>query len=137
MARRAPSKREPSANAGEHAPESDSMRAWLEDSLQDLPRFAIRRMFGGAGLYAGDVMFGILYRARVYLKTDDATRVAYTDRDMEAFRVRQGTVLTKYYEVPPAVLADETELSSWCRRALAVAEAAPPTRQRPRRRRAQ
>jgi DNA transformation protein len=104
------------------------MREWLEDSLHDLPRFAMRRLFGGAGLYARDVMFGILYRARVYLKTDEATRAAYAERGMQAFRVRQGTVLTKYYEVPPAVLADEAELLTWCRRALAVAETTPPTK---------
>ena len=107
------------------------MREWLEDALHDLPQFQIRRMFGGAGLYAHGTMFGILYRARVYLKTDDATVQAFVERGMEAFRVRQGTVLTKYFEVPASVLADEAELLTWARTALAVAEAAPkPTRNR-------
>jgi DNA transformation protein len=105
----------------------DSMREWLEDALRELPRFEIRRLFGGAGLYARGVMFGIFYKARVYLKTDDATRPEYVSRGMDAFRVRQGTVLTKYYEVPEAVLADEGELLAWSRRAIQVAEATPRT----------
>lgn len=104
---------------------SDSMREWLEDALHDLQQFQIRRMFGGAGLYARGRMFGILYRSRVYLKTDDTTVQSFVERGMEAFRVRQGTVLTQYFEVPASVLADEAELLSWARTALAVAEASP------------
>lgn len=106
------------------------MREWLEDALRELPRFEIRRLFGGAGLYARGVMFGIFYKARVYLKTDDASRPEYVTRGMDAFRVRQGTVLTKYYEVPEAVLADEDQLLAWSRRALQVAEATPATGKR-------
>jgi DNA transformation protein len=102
-------------------PPTDSMREWLEDCLQDLPEFAIRRMFGGAGLYAQGRMFGILHEARVYLQTDATNRDDYVARGSEAFRVRQGTVLTNYYEVPAAVMADDSELLGWARRALAVA----------------
>jgi DNA transformation protein and related proteins len=107
------------------APASDSMREWLEDAMRELPQFQIRRMFGGAGLYARGRMFGILYRARVYLKTDATTAPAFVERGMEAFRVRQGTVLTQYFEVPASVLADEAELLAWARTAHAVAEATP------------
>lgn len=109
----------------------DSMSDWLCERLDKLPDFEVRRLFGGAGLYAEGCMFGILYASRVYFKTDDASRALYTERGMAAFRVRRGTVLTKYYEVPPDVLDDDAEIVAWARRALAVAEATPPKKRKP------
>ena len=35
---------------------------------------SVRRLFGGAGLYADGVMFAILSRDVIYLKADDARR---------------------------------------------------------------
>jgi len=108
------------------------MREWLEDSLQELPDFAIRRMFGGAGIYAQGRMFGILYQARVYFQTDANDRDDYVARGSEVFRVRKGTVLTNYYEVPAEVMAEDSQLLSWARRALAVALAKPKKPKKPR-----
>jgi DNA transformation protein len=62
--------------------------------------YEVRRMFGGSGLYAEGTMFGILNAGRVYLKTDDATRVTFTERGSEAFSPREGRVLSSYHEVP-------------------------------------
>jgi DNA transformation protein len=107
------------------------MREWLEERLQALTDFEVRRLFGGAGLYAADSIFGILYAGRVYLKTDDATRSEFIERGSEPFRPRQNTVLKSYFEVPPEVLDDDGELLRWARRAQEVAAAAP---QRPARR---
>lgn len=45
------------------------MQEFLEDRLQKLPDLEIRKMFGGAGMYAEGTMFGIVHRGRVYLKT--------------------------------------------------------------------
>jgi TfoX N-terminal domain len=38
---------------------------------------SVRRLFGGAGLYADGVMFAILSRDVIYLKADDETRAAF------------------------------------------------------------
>jgi len=43
------------------------------------------RMFGGIGLWLGEVMFGLIAADVLYLKTDEATRAAYEERGMEAF----------------------------------------------------
>jgi DNA transformation protein and related proteins len=101
------------------------MREWLEERLQALTEFEVRRLFGGAGLYAAGTIFGILYAGRVYLKTDDETRSAFIERGSEPFRPRQTTVLKSYFEVPPEVLDDDGELVRWAGRALQAALAAP------------
>jgi len=83
-------------------------------------------MFGGAGIYADGTMFGILHAGRVYLKTNESTRAAHTERGMGPFRPPRGAVLKNYYEVPPDTLDDEAELLTWTRRALAIAEVTQP-----------
>jgi len=109
----------------------DSMRDWLEEALVELPELGIRRMFGGAGIYSGETIFGVLYEQRVYLKTDERTRPSFEQLGSEALRVRSGSVLTAYYELPADVLDDEQKLVSWARLALEVASRKP---ERPRRR---
>jgi DNA transformation protein and related proteins len=109
----------------------DSVREWLEEALAPLPELSLRRMFGGAGLYSEETIFGILHQQRVYLKTNEATRLAFVKRGCDALRARSGTVLTSYYEVPPEVQDDEEELVRWSRQALEVArEAAQAPRKR-------
>ena len=41
-----------------------------------------RAMFGGLGLYWRDVIFGIVFRDRLYLKVDDQSRPEYERRGM-------------------------------------------------------
>jgi len=102
------------------------MQEWLEDRLRRLPELEIRRMFGGAGIYAEGTMFGILHGSRVFLKTNESTRVPFIEFGMKAFRPRRGAVLKNYYEVPADILDDEAELLSWARQALAIATTAQP-----------
>lgn len=80
-------------------------------------------MFGGHGLYSGNHFFGILFEGRLYFKADAASRAAYLERGMGQFTYEQrGRVLTmSYFEVPPDVLEDRTELAGWAGRALRVA----------------
>jgi DNA transformation protein len=103
----------------------DSMREWVEDALRPLPELSIRRMFGGAGIYSEDTIFGILHEQRVYLKTNEQTRPAFVERGSDALRARSGSVLTAYYEVPADVMDDEEELLRWSRIALDVARQKP------------
>lgn len=99
----------------------DSAREWVEEVLGKLPELSVRRLFGGAGVYSEDTIFGILYDQRLYLKTDAQTRPAFVERGCDALRARSGAVLTAYYEVPAEVLDDEDELLRWARLALGVA----------------
>jgi DNA transformation protein len=85
--------------------------------LAGLAGLRSRRMFGGQGLYAGDVFFGIIYRGRLYFRTSEQTRAVYIAAGMAPFRPRAGQTLRSYYEVPTGVMADPQELLRWAQAA--------------------
>lgn len=96
---------------------TDSFTEYVLDQLRALDVRA-RAMFGGVGLYHGEVFFGVVAEDRLYFKTDDKSRVEYERLGMEAFRPSEKQTLSSYYEVPPDVLEDDEELTSWALRAV-------------------
>lgn len=95
-----------------------SFRDFVLDQLAALPELRARAMFGGHGIYAEDRFFAILADDRLYFKVDDTNRAEYLARGMKPFTYeKQGQVMSmNYYEVPPEVLDDRTELVAWARR---------------------
>ncbi len=95
------------------------------DQLRALPGVRARAMFGGYGLYQNESFFGILLRGRLYFKTDENTRTAYTERGMEPFVYEKGRRIESmsYFEVPAQVLEDRENLVAWARLAITVASA--------------
>ena len=92
------------------------------DQLADIDAMSARRMFGGTGLYAGDVFFGIVFADILYLKVNEATRETYERAGMNPFKpYRDRPTTMQYYEVPVQVLEDRDELAKWARGAIAVA----------------
>jgi DNA transformation protein len=82
-------------------------------------------MFGGVGIYAGDLFFALLDDDTLYFKVDDATRPAFEDRGMTPFRpYGEGGEVMQYYEVPADVLEDPEALGPWVEAAIAVARRA-------------
>ncbi len=79
-------------------------------------------MFGGHGLYCGQIFFSIVYQGRLYLKTNETTARDFTGRDMKPFRPNERQTLS-YHEVPPDIFEDRVALLEWARRAIAVANA--------------
>jgi len=114
-----------------HMSESKAMMAFAQDLLSEMGAVDVKRFFGGAGIYAGPVMFGLIAGGTIYLKTDEPLR-----RDMAAegavpwlYAPRRGADAgvpqeTHYLSLPPAAEDDPEEACAWGRRALAVAEAA-------------
>jgi len=103
---------------------SEAFKSFVLDQLDGLDDVVPRSMFGGVGLYARGVFFGIIARDVLYLKADDTTRGEYERAGMEPFRPypeRAGT--TQYYAVPVGVLESASELVEWARKAVAVARA--------------
>jgi DNA transformation protein len=110
--------------------ESAADMAFARDLLAGLGPVETRRMFGGVGLYAGKVMFGLIDDGRIYLKTDPALKAdlaaacavswIYTERKGPMAGVPQET---SYWSLPDSALDDPDEAVAWARRALAVAEA--------------
>ena len=105
----------------------DSFKEFVLDQLGALPELRARAMFGAHGLYSGEKFFGILDEGRLFFKTDAASAADYTSRGMGAFTYEsKGKRMTMaYHEVPPDVLENAPELTSWARRAIRLAAAKP------------
>jgi DNA transformation protein len=92
--------------------------------LGDLRGLTYRRMFGGVGLYADGVCFGLLMQDVLYFKVGDANRADYESRGMPPFRPNANKATrgsTSYFEVPADVLEDADECTAWARRSAAAA----------------
>lgn len=82
-------------------------------------------MFGGLGLYAGDVFFALVAANVLYFKVDDATRPMFQSAGSKPFRPYGGEAeMSSYYDVPVDVLEHAPTLIVWARRAINVARAA-------------
>lgn len=104
-------------------PVSNSFLDYVLDQLSGCGSVTSRRMFGGAGLYAGDRFFAIIMDDVLYLKVDDTTRKRYErarTRPFKPYPDRSGTM--QYYEVPLGVLESAADLTAWAREAIAVAK---------------
>ena len=108
-------------------PVSDSFLAFVLEQLDPLGPVVSKRMFGGVGLYAGDLFFALVSRDVLYLKGDDATRgerEAAGARPFQPFPDRpKGKGRMQYYSVPAAILEDSDELIAWAKKSVAVARA--------------
>ena len=79
-------------------------------------------MFGGVGIYSGELFFALIAEDTVYFKVDDTNRPDFEARGMAPFRPAgpDGEVM-QYYAVPEELLEDPEALRPWVDRALAVA----------------
>jgi DNA transformation protein len=92
----------------------------------------VRRMFGGAGVYADDTMFGLIADGVIYLKTGESNVAMFEAERLPPFTfMRQGErMVTSYRRMPDRIYDDPDELAVWARAALAVAQQ-PKPRKRP------
>jgi DNA transformation protein len=88
-------------------------------------------MFGGVGIYAGDVFFALIAEDTLYFKVDDSTRPEFEARGCRPFKPfgESGAVM-QYYEVPVDLLEDAHALRPWADKAIAVARAKATSRKR-------
>jgi DNA transformation protein len=103
---------------------SSGVRAFVLDQLAGLPGVRDRAMFGGVGLYADEVFFGILASDVVYFKVDDSNRRDYESAGSGPFKPYADRAMTMpYYAVPVEIVEDAAMLVRWAKRAVAVAMA--------------
>lgn len=97
---------------------AESFKCYVEDALQVLGDVHLRRMFGGYGIYRGEIFFGILHQGRLYFKTDETSRVNYVAHGMQPFQPNVKQTLKNYYEVPLEIVDDQEALVAWAREAI-------------------
>jgi DNA transformation protein len=103
-------------------PVSDGYLDFVLDQLRPVVAgVRARRMFGGIGLYAGDLFFGIVDDDTLYLKVDDAIRGEFEARGMPPFRPYEGMTSMNYSQLPEDVLEDPESLRAWTERSMEAA----------------
>jgi DNA transformation protein len=92
---------------------------YLVESLSSLGPIRARKMFGGYGIFWGELMFGLVSKNVFYLKADQENRPDFVSRSLGPFKYkRKGKEYAmSYYQVPDEAIDDVTELCKWAKRA--------------------
>ncbi len=101
---------------------SASFLGALRDVLAFVPDLRIKKMFGGAGVYDGDLIFALAVNEALYLKADEQTERQFDDLGLAAFEVRGRA--TRYRRAPEEVWEDPDVAREWVALALAAARRA-------------
>jgi DNA transformation protein len=84
----------------------------------------VRRLFGGAGIYAEQTMFALVHDGVIYLKVDAHNAAAFERENLAPFTytTRHGKRgVMSYRRMPDRLYDDPDELAAWAREALAAA----------------
>lgn len=98
----------------------EAFRDRVLEQLRPLGSVTCRAMFGGHGLYCGERFFAILFRGRLYFRTDATTRPEYEAMGSRPFRPSVRQTLHAYYEIPADVIEDGPRLVAMARAAVAT-----------------
>jgi DNA transformation protein len=99
---------------------------FLRDLFSAFRPVTVRRMFGGAGLYADGVMFALWSSGgTLYLKVDDGNETDFIRENLPSFApvMKSGKhAVMPYRQMPERLYDDPDELAQWAARALAAAQ---------------
>jgi DNA transformation protein and related proteins len=88
---------------------------------------AVRRMFGGAGVFVDGLMIALVSDGVIHLKADEQTIRAFEREGQGPFTyaTKHGTrSLLSYWRMPDRLYDDADELARWANEALGVARRA-------------
>ena len=108
----------------------DSRR--FDDLFHHFGPIAVRRMFGGEGIFVDDLMIGIVVDEQIYLKAGDGNRADFEAEGARPFTYHRGkernATSLSYYTVPERLLDDPEEFGHWARKSHDTALAARATK---------
>ena len=95
----------------------------LSELFGFLPEFRVKRMFGGAGVFSGELMFALAFEDDLYLRADDESRGELEAIGAEPFTYEaRGEVMTLGYWRAPGEIWDDPEAARrWAARSLEAA----------------
>ena len=87
---------------------------------------SVRRMFGGAGVFADGLMIALIALIAggdIFLKADSETSPAFEREGMKPFTygAKRSRVTMSYWRMPDRLLDDQDELAEWAKAALGAA----------------
>lgn len=99
---------------------NSDLKVLLEEMLAPLGPVAIKRMFGGYGLFLDGLMFGLISDDQLYFKTSETGRSTFEAEGLGPFTyMKKGgpAVLTSYWQAPERLFDEPDELVAWARTA--------------------
>jgi DNA transformation protein and related proteins len=96
---------------------------FLLEQLAPLGLVALRRMFGGRGVFCDGLMFGIVADDMLFLKVDAVNRPTFEAEGLEplTYEAKGRTIVLPYWQIPERLLDEPDEMLVWAREALAAA----------------
>lgn len=88
---------------------------YVEDQLSEFEDFQTKKMFGGVGIFRDGKMFGMIGHDILRFKVDDTNKADYEAKGMKPLYNEKKKRGMPYWEVPPEILEDKTELAKWAR----------------------
>ncbi len=99
---------------------------FIRDLFAPFRPVAVKRMFGGAGIYADGLMFALLFDGAIYLKVDETTIADFKREGSRPFVYtrakspgRVGRASLSYWRLPERLYDDPDELAVWAEREIA------------------
>ncbi len=96
---------------------------YILERLQPHGPVRARAMFGGYGIYSGDVMFATIVDNELYFRIDDLNRHEYEACSMKQF-IYQGMkkpISLPYFTLPEDILENASLLPQWVEKAYQAA----------------
>jgi DNA transformation protein len=89
----------------------------------------VKRMFGGAGIWSGGLMFALVFDSAVFLKVDETSIPDFEREGSRPFvytraksKGRVGRASLSYWRLPERLYDDPDGLASWAARAHEIAQ---------------
>ena len=102
---------------------ADEFAQHLNDVFRLFGPVALRRMFGGYGVYRDGLMFALVADDTLYLKADAENMHDFEREGLAQFQYsRQGKLVgLSYYQAPDEVMEDGVAAAQWARRSFDAA----------------
>jgi DNA transformation protein len=104
-------------------PVSAAYKDQVGDLLGFTPELRIKRMFGGAGVWTGELMFALIIDDELFFKVDDQTRPAFESEGCAPWTYERGGQARDmgYNRAPDLIWDDPDEARRWAELAIAAA----------------
>lgn len=97
--------------------------SYVVELMQSIGPVRAKGMFGGYGIFLGELMFGLVSDSTLYLKADKETENEFKEKGLEKFTYnKEGKEFRmSYYQAPEEALEDSKEMGFWANKAYSTA----------------
>ena len=100
---------------------------FIRELFEPFRPVSVKRMFGGIGIYAEGLMFGLVFDGVIYLRVDETIIPSFEREGSMPFvyplaKHHVGRPSRNFWRLPERLYDDPDELAVWAGRALAIAE---------------